>query len=150
MEVPASLALASRHGDHCLERPVCIEIDPAGVLRLAAPILYARPSRAALSRGTTSNHTAMHGQHRRYRLLSRHIPSSRCQDFYRRLSPWRICALFSFGHSHPHQLGRKSGGARRDRTDDLKLAKLALSQLSYGPVRPLGHLAQANGGPGKI
>ena len=28
------------------------------------------------------------------------------------------------------------GGARRDRTDDLKLAKLALSQLSYGPVLP--------------
>ena len=28
----------------------------------------------------------------------------------------------------------KDGGARRDRTDDLKLAKLALSQLSYGPV----------------
>ena len=26
------------------------------------------------------------------------------------------------------------GGARRDRTDDLKLAKLALSQLSYGPL----------------
>jgi hypothetical protein len=29
------------------------------------------------------------------------------------------------------------GGARRDRTDDLKLAKLALSQLSYGPD-PIG------------
>ena len=27
----------------------------------------------------------------------------------------------------------KNGGADRDRTDDLKLAKLALSQLSYGP-----------------
>ena len=27
------------------------------------------------------------------------------------------------------------GGARRDRTDDLMLAKHALSQLSYGPVR---------------
>ena len=27
------------------------------------------------------------------------------------------------------------GGASRDRTDDLKLAKLALSQLSYGPAR---------------
>ncbi len=27
-----------------------------------------------------------------------------------------------------------SGGASRDRTDDLKLAKLALSQLSYGPA----------------
>jgi hypothetical protein len=30
-----------------------------------------------------------------------------------------------------------SGGARRDRTDDLLLAKQALSQLSYGPV-PVG------------
>ena len=28
----------------------------------------------------------------------------------------------------------KAGGARRDRTDDLMLAKHALSQLSYGPV----------------
>ena len=28
----------------------------------------------------------------------------------------------------------RSGGARRDRTDDLMLAKHALSQLSYGPV----------------
>ena len=28
------------------------------------------------------------------------------------------------------------GGAGRDRTDDLKLAKLALSQLSYAPLRP--------------
>jgi hypothetical protein len=28
----------------------------------------------------------------------------------------------------------KRGGARRDRTDDLMLAKHALSQLSYGPV----------------
>ena len=33
-----------------------------------------------------------------------------------------------------------SGGANRDRTDDLKLAKLALSQLSYGPIGLLlGH-----------
>jgi hypothetical protein len=28
---------------------------------------------------------------------------------------------------------RQSGGARRDRTDDLLLAKQALSQLRYGP-----------------
>ena len=27
------------------------------------------------------------------------------------------------------------GGADRDRTGDLKLAKLALSQLSYGPIQ---------------
>lgn len=35
-----------------------------------------------------------------------------------------------------------SGGARRDRTDDLKLAKLALSQLSYGPDRVRCRAAQ--------
>ena len=32
----------------------------------------------------------------------------------------------------------ESGGARRDRTDDLMLAKHALSQLSYGPRRMRG------------
>ncbi len=31
-------------------------------------------------------------------------------------------------------LHTKNGGARRDRTDDLLLAKHALSQLSYGPI----------------
>ena len=39
------------------------------------------------------------------------------------------------------------GGARRDRTDDLLLAKQALSQLSYGPA--CEHLALEDGGPGK-
>ncbi len=29
---------------------------------------------------------------------------------------------------------QKSGGAGRDRTDDILLAKQALSQLSYGPI----------------
>ena len=38
---------------------------------------------------------------------------------------------------------RGNGGAGRDRTDDLKLAKLALSQLSYGP----DPLADKNGTP---
>jgi hypothetical protein len=38
-----------------------------------------------------------------------------------------------------------TGGARRDRTDDLLLAKQALSQLSYGPVR-----GQATGDRGQI
>ena len=37
----------------------------------------------------------------------------------------RICGL--------HLL--ENGGASRDRTGDLKLAKLALSQLSYGPQK---------------
>ena len=55
-----------------------------------------------------------------------------------------------------------AGGARRDRTDDLLLAKQALSQLSYGPKSVGAHLrylracrAEAPhgakaGGPGKI
>ena len=30
---------------------------------------------------------------------------------------------------------KPNGGARRDRTDDILLAKQALSQLSYGPVQ---------------
>ncbi len=32
------------------------------------------------------------------------------------------------------QVGLRAGGANRDRTGDLLLAKQALSQLSYGPV----------------
>jgi hypothetical protein len=32
------------------------------------------------------------------------------------------------------EVAEEVGGARRDRTDDLKLAKLPLSQLSYGPT----------------
>ena len=45
-----------------------------------------------------------------------------------------------------HQSVILIGGANRDRTDDLKLAKLALSQLSYGPgLVEIG----CSGGPGK-
>ena len=53
------------------------------------------------------------------------------------LHPWKFRAgeLHSaFGDRHarpcPAQSARGDGGAYRDRTDDLKLAKLALSQLS--------------------
>ena len=41
--------------------------------------------------------------------------------------------LESLGRHYTAQSG-SGGGASRDRTDDLKLAKLALSQLSYGPA----------------
>src|SRR5690349_3835215 len=66
---------------------------------------------------------------------------------------------------HPHTGGRpqghalnskaghsRNGGARRDRTDDLKLAKLPLSQLSYGPfwvgLKRRRPRQSQNGGPG--
>ena len=49
----------------------------------------------------------------------------------------KIEALRASTAGEPTDLGffipGKDGGACRDRTDDLKLAKLALSQLSYGP-----------------
>ena len=59
-------------------------------------------------------------------------------------------------------VAEQNGGADRDRTDDLKLAKLALSQLSYGPIGAtralrIGSMSSApqsrmpdSGGPGKI
>ncbi len=44
--------------------------------------------------------------------------------------------LDEFSHrANWHAGDQLSGGARRDRTDDLMLAKHALSQLSYGPER---------------
>ena len=42
-----------------------------------------------------------------------------------------------------------SGGAERDRTADLKLAKLPLSQLSYGPEEN-GLTIQRMVGPGRL
>jgi hypothetical protein len=40
-------------------------------------------------------------------------------------------------YSTPFLPEKKDGGAGRDRTDDILLAKQALSQLSYGPLIPL-------------
>jgi hypothetical protein len=66
-----------------------------------------------------------------------HVPSSQCQ------TPAKAAARpreSKSPDSTPNPLGGQAappkppGGARRDRTDDLKLAKLALSQLSYGPI----------------
>src|SRR5579871_1509850 len=58
-----------------------------------------------------------------------------------RSGSWPACAKASAwqpsrsaGLPRRSAIGAKSGGARRDRTDDLMLAKHALSQLSYGPV----------------
>jgi hypothetical protein len=83
------------------------------------------------------------------------ISSSRCQttrrrpikDRSRQVSvPMDDCAFASVFCGDP------AGGARRDRTDDLLLAKQALSQLSYGPISRRTHQKQdasKGGGPGK-
>src|SRR5947209_6857209 len=63
-----------------------------------------------------------------------YVPSSRFQTPARNLR----CRRIAFDPDGRALLGRgrddRSGGARRDRTDDLMLAKHALSQLSYGPI----------------
>lgn len=56
------------------------------------------------------------------------ITSSRCRTTRRR-TRWLNGKTLGFS------CGQHPGGARRDRTDDLMLAKHALSQLSYGPFR---------------
>ena len=51
-----------------------------------------------------------------------------------------------FGRGRDHRRHQKNGGARRDRTDDILLAKQALSQLSYGPIswQPAPYLKDMN------
>lgn len=44
-----------------------------------------------------------------------------------------FCNRFHIHSTHLPSFQRKDGGAGRDRTDDILLAKQALSQLSYGP-----------------
>ncbi len=77
----------------------------------------------------------------------RSIPSSRCKRYRQAYYRPRISALGKsmrstrIGVLEPRDARRTSddvGGARRDRTDDLLLAKQALSQLSYGPVGRVG------------
>jgi hypothetical protein len=58
--------------------------------------------------------------------------------------------LVSSSHGWYAPTRRGNGGARRDRTDDLKLAKLPLSQLSYGPSSAIARVHHKDGGPGKI
>ena len=55
-----------------------------------------------------------------------------------------------FGLPTEAALPAKVGGARRNRTDDLLLAKQALSQLSYGPVSSAGLPIEARGYPPRL
>lgn len=61
--------------------------------------------------------------------------------------------LRSSSGSEPRSRRAKAGGGRRDRTDDLMLAKHALSQLSYAPVtrrRMLDRTQKTKGTPGEL
>jgi hypothetical protein len=93
----------------------------------------------AVRRGLLAGHSAQGlGE------TSEHVPSSQCQTAHATPPPGRRCEdrsslRMSFVRevvrSSGREIGDAAGGARRDRTDDLMLAKHALSQLSYGPTR---------------
>ena len=70
------------------------------------------------------------------------VSSSRCQIIAPSPAQRAASKRNSFVHRRKSAVGNRRGhpapypgGARRDRTDDLMLAKHALSQLSYGPRR---------------
>ena len=63
---------------------------------------------------------------------------------------WATFAVQSLAPPTEAALAAQVGGARRDRTDDLLLAKQALSQLSYGPSAAIREIRDELGGPGKI
>jgi hypothetical protein len=112
------------------ERPACFEIDPR---RRAVKRAYRIWVSAA----------AHHCEQRRIDLLftmsdnlHRADRNQRDTNSYTWTSirqPPRTIRRKGFAPSGLRAEAAKSGGARRDRTDDLLLAKQALSQLSYGP-----------------
>jgi hypothetical protein len=64
----------------------------------------------------------------------------------------RCLHSWSMNRALNRRMGQENGGARRDRTDDLMLAKHALSQLSYGPLtrRTSSHRQSGLVGPGGV
>jgi hypothetical protein len=101
-----------------LKRPACFKINP-GLRGQAQPHILENSPMA--HKAATSAPSAKAGS----------IFSSRCSKRQAR-STKASRKQTSFSRTV------KFGGASRDRTDDLKLAKLPLSQLSYGPVsKPL-------------
>ena len=56
-------------------------------------------------------------------------------------SPLAPAKTLSSTRNHPQLYTGEIGGAERDRTDDLLLAKQALSQLSYSPMSQVLHLS---------
>jgi hypothetical protein len=84
------------------------------------------------SNGTASNLFTMS----KYRVVETKVST---QPNFALISRRIFCNLVGIGDHRTYQFisiqkDQKYGGARRDRTDDILLAKQALSQLSYGPI----------------
>ncbi len=122
-----------RLGAHCTERPEVNQDKPD-----SKDLACASPSRSSTSTVCTANAL---GARRRLRRRSGISPLYDVKKSAREFlaAEWVLSAWM-------HLLGSfRIGGANRDRTDDLKLAKLALSQLSYGPKskRRIAHQRKA-------
>jgi hypothetical protein len=78
---------------------------------------------------TVRNHCAVRSERSPLHDVRQHAPCGRLMEKHKRKRE------FVFLRTSNLRVRRRSptGGARRDRTDDLLLAKQALSQLSYGP-----------------
>ncbi len=105
-----------RLGAHCTERPEVNQDKP-----------NLKPCLRKIPRPSTSTACAADalGTRRRLRRRSGISPLYDVKQ--------TACGMTRGGKGCSLTAWMKVGGARRDRTDDLKLAKLALSQLSYGP-----------------
>ena len=108
-------------------------------MRLATPVAR-RCSEIACRPRRQSLRTLRHDR------LSERSSSSRCQISRIRIEPRQSLASKAQRRTRNDFSLRTSkipaGGARRDRTDDLLLAKQALSQLSYGPGSATVSIAQ--------
>ena len=133
----ASSSLVS--GKHRLERPVCIEIDPRRACGWRARVARHRHALmrcGILRRRRTGGSGAwgislLHDVKQPAALAQRKRNSSTLDIASPMAAP--TATMTTRGPSGLRSSGLWSGGARRDRTDDLLLAKQALSQLSYGP-----------------
>jgi hypothetical protein len=112
-----------------LERPVSHENCPSARRSSFASFRSLPPSRA--ERPECPDNSSLHDVSKQGSLPR----WDRCNTFISCDKPFlseagALADAFRRGSCPQH----KVGGARRDRTDDLLLAKQALSQLSYGPV----------------
>ena len=155
---------------------LCIrQRTPGPLLRASKPFTAGEQPDSASSQCQTATQQAIPSDQPAANLyLSDEIDPMRLDGLRRNLF-WIVkCVSFFSGRRqdrHDRQAspslpssGRTNGGARRDRTDDIVLAKHALSQLSYGPFLekttcahslpnppPSGRSSKslAYGGPGK-
>ncbi|CAN1723189.1 protein of unknown function [Hyphomicrobium sp. 1Nfss2.1] len=120
------LQMTIRLGAHCTERPEVIQDKPNPDLRLRADLKILHANRH--KQLTLLEYADVYVSAQEYPLFTMSIARA-----LRRRATIPSQARNGKDCSHSHGFG----GAGRDRTDDLKLAKLPLSQLSYGPD-PIG------------